>query len=58
MREALEMGNDRESGHAERNRETNWEGIGENISGEIVFDAVGVVLEGKNEAWETDAGEV
>ena len=52
------MGNDRESGHAERNRETNWEGIGENISGEIVFDAVGVVLEGKNEAWETDAGEV
>ena len=42
VREALEMGNDRESGHAERNRETNWEGIGENISGEIVFDAVGV----------------
>ena len=42
MREALEMGNDRESGHAERNGDANWERIGEDISGEIVFDAVGV----------------
>ena len=42
MRKALKVRNNGKRSHAERNRETNWEGIGENISGEIVFDAVGV----------------
>ena len=58
MGEALEVGNNREGGHTKRNCNTNWKRIGKNILGKVVFDAVGVMLEGKNEAWETDAGEV
>ena len=58
MREALEVRDDREGSHAERNGNANWERVGEDVFSEVVFDAVGVVFESKNEAWETDAGEV
>ena len=58
MRKALEMGDNREGGHTERDGNANWERIGENVFGEVVFDAVGVVLEGENKAREADTGEV
>lgn len=58
VREALEVRDNRESGHTERNGNTNWERIGEDIFGEVVFDAIGVVLEGEDKTWEADAGEV
>ena len=44
MGETLEMGDDRESGHTERNGKTNWEGISKNVFSEVVFDAIGVVF--------------
>ena len=56
--ETLEMGDNREGGHTERNRNANWERVGEDVFGKVVFDAVGVVLEGEDEAWEADASEV
>ena len=58
VREALEMGDNREGSHAERNGDANWEGIGEDVFGEIIFDTVGVVLEGKDKAREADTSEV
>ena len=58
VRKALEVRDDREGGHAERNGNANWERVGEDVFSEVVFDAVGVVLEGENKAREADTGEV
>lgn len=44
MREALEVRNNRESSHANRHSETDWERVGEDISSEAVLDAVGVMF--------------
>ena len=58
VRKALEVGDNREGSHAERNGDANWERIGEDVFGKVVFDAVCIMLKGEDEAWETDAGEV
>lgn len=58
VREALEVRNNREGGHTNGDSEADWEGVGENISGEAIFDAVGVAFKRENEAREADTGEV
>lgn len=58
MRKTLEVGGDREGGHTERDGDANWEGISEDVFGEVVFDAVGVFFEGEDKAREADTGEV
>ena len=58
MRKALKVRDNGESCHADRNSEADWEGVGEDVSGETVLDAVGVMLKRKDEAREADTGEV
>lgn len=58
MRKTLVVGDDREGEHTERDGEPNREGVLDDIFGEAIFDAVGVVLESEDEGWEADTGEV
>ena len=58
VRKALKMRDNGESRHTDRDGEADWKGVGEDVSSEAVFDAVGVVFERKDEAREADTGEV
>lgn len=52
------MRDNREGGHAERNGNTDWKGVGEDVFSKVVFDAVGVMLQSKNNTREADTSEV
>lgn len=58
VRKALEVRDDREGGHAERNGNANWERVGEDVFSEVVFDAIGVMLESEDKARKADTGEI
>ena len=56
--EIVEMCHDGESNHGGRDGDADGDGVVDNVLHELVLDASGVRLQGKNEAGETDAGEV
>ena len=52
------FGNDSESKHGDRDSETNGNGISEDVAHELVFDAGGIVFQGKDKPRESNTGEV
>ena len=52
------MGDDGEGEHTDGNRETDRDGVFDDVFGETVFDTFSVVLESKDEAGEADTGEI
>lgn len=58
VREILEVRDNRECEHTGRNGDADGDGIFDDVAGEAVFDALGVVFQGKNKTGKTDTGEV
>lgn len=52
------MRSDREGKGGDCNGQTDGDGILENVFRELIFNAIGVFLESKNESWEADTSEV
>lgn len=58
MLEIVEVGEGGEGEGGDRYGEADGDGVFEDVFSELVFDAVGVFLEGEDEAGEADTGEV
>ena len=58
LRKYTKVGKARKGKHGNGNGETNRDRVFEDVSHEAVFDTLSVVLQGENEAWITDTGEI
>ena len=58
MREIVDAGNNREGEGGDSNGDADRDGIFHDVSGEAIFDAIGVFFESEDEGGETDTGEV